>query len=69
MKSEKKRTLIKSPEVKKNDTEIEKKPKKILDDNQVKIRDDEKARHDALMKAQAEDRKKSEDKNQEFKKH
>ena len=63
----KKRTLIKTPEVK-TDTEIEK-PKEILDDNQVKIRDDEKARHDALMQAQAEDRKKSEDKKQEFKKH
>ena len=63
----KKRTLIKTPEVKKTELEIEK-PKEILDENQVKIRDDEKARHDALMKAQAEDRKKSEDKKQESKK-
>ena len=64
----KKRTLTKTPEVEKNEPEIEK-PKEILDDNQVKIRDDEKARHDALMKAQAEDRKKSEDKKLESKKN
>jgi len=64
----KKRTLTKTPEVKKTESEVEK-PKEILDENQVKIRDDEKARHDALIKAQAEDRKKTEDKKQEDKKH
>ena len=64
----KKRTLIKTPEVKKTESEVQK-PKEILDENQVKIRDDEKARHDALMQAQAEDKKKSEDKKQESKKH
>ena len=62
----KKRTLIKTPEVKKTESEVVK-PKEILDESQVKIRDDEKARHDALMKAQAEDRKKIEDKKQKIK--
>jgi len=38
----KKRTLIKTPEVKKTESEVEK-PKEKLDENQVKIRDDEKA--------------------------
>lgn len=64
----KKRTLIKSPEEQK--TQIEAiSPKVILDDAQQKIRDQEKARHDALMKAQAEDKQKAEEKKQEPKKH
>ena len=64
----KKRTLIKSPEEQK--TQIEAiSPKVILDDTQQKIRDQEKTRHDALMKAQAEDKQKAEEKKQEPKKH
>lgn len=64
----KKRTLIKTPEEQKSDTEVIA-PKVILDDAQQKIRDQEKARHDALMKAQAEDKQKAEEKKQEPKKH
>ena len=64
----KKRTLIKTPEEQKPDTEVIA-PKVILDDAQQKIRDQEKARHDALMKAQAEDKQKAEEKKQEPKKH
>src|SRR6056300_1613537 len=59
----KKRTLIKTPEEQKPDTEVIA-PKVILDDAQQKIRDQEKARHDALMKAQAEDKQKAEKKKQ-----
>jgi len=64
----KKRTLIKTPEEQKTETEVIT-PKVILDDAQQKIRDQEKARHDALMKAQAEDKQKAEEKKQEPKKH
>jgi len=64
----KKRTLVKTPEEQKSDTEVIA-PKVILDDAQQKIRDQEKARHDALMKAQAEDKQKAEEKKQEPKKH
>ena len=64
----KKRTLIKTPEELKTETEVIA-PKVILDDEQQKIRDQEKARHDALMKAQADDKQKAEEKKQEPKKH
>ena len=64
----KKRTLIKTPEEQKTETEVIA-PKVILDDEQQKIRDQEKARHDALMKAQADDKQKAEEKKQEPKKH
>ncbi len=64
----KKRTLIKTPEEQKTETEVIA-PKVILDDEQLKIRDQEKARHDALMKAQADDKQKAEEKKQEPKKH
>ena len=64
----KKRTLIKTPEELKTETEVIA-PKVILDDAQQKIRDQEKARHDALMKAQADDKQKAEEKKQEPKKH
>jgi len=64
----KKRTLIKTPEEQKAETEVIA-PKVILDDEQQKIRDQEKARHDALMKAQADDKQKAEEKKQEPKKH
>ena len=63
----KKRTLIKTPEEQKPDTEVIA-PKVILDDAQQKIRDQEKARHDALMKAQAEDKQKAEEKKTRAKK-
>jgi translation initiation factor IF-2 len=64
----KKRTLIKTSEEQKTETEVIA-PKVILDDEQQKIRDQEKARHDALMKAQADDKQKAEEKKQEPKKH
>jgi translation initiation factor IF-2 len=64
----KKRTLIKTSEEQKTETEVIA-PKVILDDEQLKIRDQEKARHDALMKAQADDKQKAEEKKQEPKKH
>ena len=53
----KKRTLLKSSQEKNEVTEKET-PKEILDNKQKELRDQEKIRHDALLEAQAEDRKK-----------